>query len=292
VQTFILAAGKGTRLLPYSSILPKPLFPILGQPILKIILNQLLSNGFNKIGINCWYLKEKLLSFLKDFSESNSEVDLHIFEEKELLGTGGALVNAKEFFKDTTLVINSDILTNLNFKALLNEHTSRGNPISMVFYKGHNNNVEVDLDKGVVKRFRTKAENTFTFAGIQIIEPEAINILPSNFDLINSYQELLKRDVKIGAILVENAYIADIGTPDSYLKVHEDLLLKRVKIKGCSEFQASTVLKDCVIKGKIEVENWAYLEDCIIEDGVTVSKVVAWKGSHIKKGFYEWKIIV
>ncbi|NPA39498.1 MAG: NDP-sugar synthase [Thermodesulfobacteria bacterium] len=292
MRAFILAAGKGTRLLPYSSILPKPLFPILGQPILKIILKQLISVNLTNIGINCWYLKESLISFLNTFSKSFPEVNLQIFEEKELLGTGGALINARSFFKDTTLVINSDILTNLNFKNILRAHESIGTPVSMVFYKGHNNNVEIDLEKRIVKKFRTKGGSTFTFAGIQVIESELIKVLPCNFDLINSYEELLKKGVKIGAIMVENSYIADIGTPESYLKVHEDLLLKRFEVKECPSFQTPVVFKNCVVKGKVEAKNWVFLEDCVIEDGVILSKVVAWKGARIKKGFYEWKILV
>jgi mannose-1-phosphate guanylyltransferase len=118
VQAFILSAGKGTRLLPYTNILPKPLFPILGKPIIEIILHQLKNLGITFIGINTFHLKEKLINFLKFYQEKNPQIEIRIFEERELMGTGGAIMNAKNLFKKETLIINSDILTNFNFKKL------------------------------------------------------------------------------------------------------------------------------------------------------------------------------
>ena len=97
MQAFILSAGKGTRLLPYTKILPKPLFPILGKPIIEIILDQLKKLGITSIGINAFHLKEKLLNFLKSYQNRNPQLEIQIFEEQELLGTGGAILNAKIF---------------------------------------------------------------------------------------------------------------------------------------------------------------------------------------------------
>jgi mannose-1-phosphate guanylyltransferase len=82
VQAFILSAGKGTRLLSYTNILPKPLFPILGKPIIEIILHQLKNLGITFIGINTFHLKEKLINFLKSYQEKNPQIEIRIFEER------------------------------------------------------------------------------------------------------------------------------------------------------------------------------------------------------------------
>ena len=143
MQAFILAAGKGTRLYPFTALFPKPLFPILGKSIIEIILDQLVNCGIKSIGVNAFHLKDKLVDFLKNYQQNNPQIQIEIFEEPELLGTGGALLNAKKFFKEPTLIINSDILTNLNFKKVFDYHFSVNHPITMVMYKGENNNVKI-----------------------------------------------------------------------------------------------------------------------------------------------------
>jgi len=65
--------------------------------------------GITSIGINVFHLKEKLLNFLKSYQKRNPQLEIRIFEEQELLGTGGAILNAKNFFKERTLIINSNI---------------------------------------------------------------------------------------------------------------------------------------------------------------------------------------
>jgi len=293
VQAFILSAGKGTRLLPYTKILPKPLFPILGKPIIEIILDQLKKLGITSIGINVFHLKEKLLNFLKSYQNRNPQLEIQIFEEQELLGTGGAILNAKNFFKERTLIINSDILTNFDFKKLYFFSTYLSSPVIMVLYKGEKNNVCVNLDSNIILSFRKYKKNLFTFAGIQIIDPYIIKYFPFKKDLIEIYQELIKRKFNISAYIENNSYFKDIGTIKNYLKAHEDILINKVKIPEVPFYSNSLVIKSKNINNNVVFKDWVYIEeDTIIENNTQLSRVISWKGAYIKSGIYKDKILI
>jgi len=293
VQAFILSAGKGTRLLPYTKILPKPLFPILGKPIIEIILDQLKKLGITSIGINVFHLKEKLLNFLKSYQNRNPQLEIQIFEEQELLGTGGAILNAKNFFKERTLIINSDILINFDFKKLYFFSTYLSSPVIMVLYKGEKNNVCVDLDSNIILSFREYKKDLFTFAGIQIIDPYIIKYFPFKKDLIEIYQELIKRKFSISAYIENNSYFKDIGTIKNYLKAHEDILINKVKIPEVPFYSNSLVIKSKNIDKNVVLKDWVYIEeDTIIENNTQLSRVISWKGAYIKSGIYENKILI
>ncbi len=297
MQAFILAAGKGQRLYPFSKILPKPLFPILGKPILNIILDQLISSGFKKIGINTFYLKDKIINFVKHYQKKCSEIEIRIFEEPKLLGTGGAILNAKDFFKKPTLIINSDILTNLNFKALFFKHLSISYPITMVFFKGKNNNVVIDTNSFDVLAFRTNSnKNThslFTYAGIQIINPDILPFFSSKNDLIEIYHDLLKNSIKIHAYIPKNSYFKDIGTISDYLNSHEDILINKIKIPFVPLFKDSIIIKQAQIEENVSFKDWVFIEDkTFIEKNTILSKVISWKGAYIKTGIYKNCILI
>lgn len=293
MQAFILSAGKGTRLLPYTNILPKPLFPILGKPILEIILDQLKNLGITFIGINTFHLKDKLISFLKSYQEKNPQIEIRIFEEKELMGTGGAIINAKNFFKEETLIINSDILTNFNFKKFFHFFNQSFSPIVMVLYQGENNNVEVDINFSTIISFRKQKKDNLTFTGIQIIDPQIIKYFPFKKDLIEIYQNLIKQGIKISAYIENNSYFKDIGNIENYLKAHEDILIKKVKIPETAFYSEPIIVKTEKIGSNVVFKDWVYIEEgTFIEANTQLSKVVTWKGAYIKSGIYESQVLI
>lgn len=293
MQAFILSAGKGTRLLPYTNILPKPLFPILGKPILEIILDQLKNLGITFIGVNTFHLKDKLISFLKSYQEKNPQIEIRIFEEKELMGTGGAIINAKNFFKEETLIINSDILTNFNFKKFFHFFNQSFSPIVMVLYQGENNNVEVDINFSTIISFRKQKEDNLTFTGIQIIDPQIIKYFPFKKDLIEIYQNLIKQGIKISAYIENNSYFKDIGNIENYLKAHEDILIKKVKIPETAFYSEPIIVKTEKIGSNVVFKDWVYIEEgTFIEANTQLSKIVTWEGAYIKSGIYESQVLI
>uniref|UniRef100_A0A7V4N432 NDP-sugar synthase n=1 Tax=Thermodesulfobacterium geofontis TaxID=1295609 RepID=A0A7V4N432_9BACT len=293
MQAFILSAGKGTRLLPYTKILPKPLFPILGKPVVEIILDQLKNLGITLIGINTFHLKDKLINFLKSYQKKNPQIKIRIFEEKELMGTGGAIINAKNFFKEETLIINSDILTNFNFEKLYYFFNQSFSPVVMVLHKGENNNVEVDINSNTIISFRKQKEDNLTFTGIQMIDPKIIKYFPFKKDLIDIYQNLINKGIKISAFIENNSYFKDIGNIKNYLKAHEDILIKKIKIPETTFYSKPIVVKTKNIGNNVIFKDWVYIEeDTFIEANTQLSKVVTWKRAYIKSGIYESQVLI
>jgi mannose-1-phosphate guanylyltransferase len=291
VKAFLLAAGKGERLLPYTQFLPKPLFPILGVPILEIQLKKLLKLGIRDIGINIFHLKEKILVFLRSFSQKNP-VNLSIFEEKELLGTGGGIFNAKDFFTNSTLIINSDILFDFPLEILIEYHQKNKSLITLVCTSNYSSkNVKVDFQNNKVLSFRSKESNVF-YTGIQIVEPEIFEFLSPKFDLIDTYIEGLSQGLKISAIMVNDYSFIDIGTLSNYFIAHEKILLNKLILPELGKVESPFIIK---VKGfdskKVSFVDWVFIDEgCKLSGNTVLKKVIAWKGATIPEGIHEEKL--
>ncbi len=116
----ILAGGEGTRLRPYTTVLPKPLMPIGDRPVLDIVVRQLKAHGFERITIATGYLAELIEAFFRDGSSYGIPIDY--FREHEPLGTVGALALIDGLADDDLLVMNGDVLTDIDYGALLERH--------------------------------------------------------------------------------------------------------------------------------------------------------------------------
>src|SRR4030042_4593141 len=124
-SVFILAAGLGERLRPITDHIPKPLLPILGKPILQSVLEKIIALPINNIGINLHHKRNIIENWIK---HSAYFENITLFPEDPLLGTGGALKNAEVFLKNGPfLVHNSDIISTIDLKKLLEFHISSGN---------------------------------------------------------------------------------------------------------------------------------------------------------------------
>lgn len=291
MKAFLLAAGKGERLLPYTQFLPKPLFLILGVPILEIQLKKLLKLGIRNIGINIFHLKEKILDFLRSFSQK-IPVNLSIFEEKELLGTGGGIFNAKDFFTNSTLIINSDILFDFPLEILIEYHQKNKSHITLVCTSNSNSkNVKVDFRKNKVLSFRSKDSNVF-YTGIQIVEPEIFEFLNPKFDLIDTYIEGLSQGLKISAIVVNEYSFIDIGTLSNYFIAHEKILLNKLILPELGKVESPFIIKAKEFDSKkVSFVDWVFIDEgCKLSGNAILKKVIAWKGATIPQGIHEEKL--
>jgi NDP-mannose synthase len=122
-RAIILAGGLGTRLRPYTVVLPKPLVPIGDRPVLDIIVRQLAHYGFEGITIATGYLAELIEAFFRDGSEYGIPIDY--FRERDPLGTVGALAFI-EGLDDDFLVMNGDTVTDMDYSAVLAHHSESG----------------------------------------------------------------------------------------------------------------------------------------------------------------------
>ena len=122
MQALILAGGKGSRLLPYTKVIPKPLMPIGEMPILEIILRQLKNSGFDSVILAVNYMSQMFELFFQKGEKIGITIE-YSYESKPL-GTAGPIANAFNLLEDDFLVMNGDILTSLDYKEFYEEHTS------------------------------------------------------------------------------------------------------------------------------------------------------------------------
>jgi NDP-sugar pyrophosphorylase family protein len=144
MRAIILAGGKGTRLLPYTTVLPKPLMPIGQQPIVEVVIRQLHHNGFNRITLALGHLSHLIKAVLDNGHHLGVEVDYSI--EDRALGTTGPLALIKDL-DETFLVMNGDVLTDLNFRDPMDFHRDQDAAATIVVHRR-----TVRIDYGVLSR--------------------------------------------------------------------------------------------------------------------------------------------
>ncbi|MCP4344560.1 MAG: phosphotransferase [Desulfobacterales bacterium] len=219
MKAMILAAGFGTRLLPYTEDTPKPLFTIAGRPLLDIIIRSLQSAGCEAVIINTHHLPQKIDSFI---AGQKYLFPVSTRYEPEILGTGGAIKNASDFWDDRPfMVINSDIVTNIDLGKVYEYHLNHNFPATLVLHDDPDfNTVTADKDSFITgfNPQPTTGNHSLTFTGIQVINPEVISYIPENVfsSSIDAYTKLMAEGKKIKAFISKQYNWKDIGTPERY----------------------------------------------------------------------------
>jgi aminoglycoside/choline kinase family phosphotransferase/GTP:adenosylcobinamide-phosphate guanylyltransferase len=222
MKALILAAGFGTRLLPHTQTIPKALFPIAGRPMIDIIIDQLVESGCSEIMINAHHLHEKISSHVRS---RNYPIPVHTRFEEKILGTGGAIKNVSDFLEDRPfLVINSDILSDINLRAVFEYHIGHPHPATLVMHDYPEfNSVWLDAQGFVVgfdpnAKNRPDARSCIAFTGIQIVNPVMMDFIPENqfISSIDVYGKMIRSGHKIATYIPKDHYWRDIGSPESY----------------------------------------------------------------------------
>ncbi|MDF1592178.1 MAG: sugar phosphate nucleotidyltransferase [Desulfobacterales bacterium] len=223
MKALILAAGFGTRLQPYTNITPKCLFPIDGRPLLDFIICNLHKAGCREIIVNTHHLPQKIETFI---ASQNYRIPVSTRYESQILGTGGAIKNAADFWDDNPfMVINSDIFTDISLKAVYELHLQHPYPATLVLCDDPEfNTVQVDPDGFVIAFENSRGisspqkNSPLTFTGIQVLDPEVLALIPDNCfsGSIDMYKKLLSSHRKLKAFLAPAQSWKDIGTPERY----------------------------------------------------------------------------
>ena len=176
VLAIILGGGKGTRLDPFTRVLPKPLIPVGDHPIVELIMNEYQSYGCDDFHIIVNYKKELMKAY---FSDNEKSYRISWYDEEKPLGTGGGLSLLRGVFKDTFFFANCDALLTANYESMLKFHKENENVITMVCaYK--NLNIPYGVVKigrnGMIDQMEEKPLLSFLVnTGIYIVEPEVID---------------------------------------------------------------------------------------------------------------------
>jgi NDP-sugar pyrophosphorylase family protein len=227
-RAVILAGGEGTRLRPYTTVLPKPLMPIGDRPVLDIVVRQLKSHGFERITIATGYLAELIEAFFRDGDSYGIPIDY--FREQEPLGTVGALALIADLEQDDLLVMNGDVLTDIDYGGLLDRHRASDAAATIATKVRH---IQVSL--GVLK-FSDESDPTrltgydekpaidFTASmGVYCFAPRALAFIEPGEHL--DFPDLILRLIAAGETVrawPSDDYWLDIGRHDDYEQAQEE----------------------------------------------------------------------
>ena len=233
MRAIILAGGKGTRLRPYTTLIPKPLVPLGGKySILEIILLQLKRDGFTHVTLAVNHLSHLIMAYFGDGSRLGLKLDYSL-EEGEL-STIGPLTLIDDL-PDNFLVMNGDILCDLDYRAFYEQHLAAGSQISVSAYRR-----QVKIDFGVLRyneagrlsEFQEKPRYDFDVSmGIYCISKQVIDALPRGgaYGFDNLMVDGLAAERRID-IRPFGGYWLDIGRPDDYEYADEHFAELAVKL--------------------------------------------------------------
>lgn len=224
LQAVIMAGGYGKRLHPLTQDLPKPMLPVGDRPLMEHIVEQLRESGVHRINVSTHYMPDKIVEHFGDGSAFGVEID-YVSEESPL-GTAGAL-GLLENVKETLLIINGDILTGVDFRAMREFHQEH-NAVITVGVRQYDFQVPygvIECDEWRVKRLHEKPVfHFFVNAGIYLVEPEALKHIPKNerCDMTDLIERLTKEGLPVASFPVVE-YWLDIGRHSDYERAQEDL---------------------------------------------------------------------
>lgn len=225
VDAVLMAGGRGQRLLPLTKDLPKPLLKIGDKPIIEHNIDRLIRFGVKNIRISINYLGDKIVNYFKDGEAKG--VSIKYIREQEPLGTIGSLSLVDAFEEDVILLMNSDLLTNIDFGDLYNEFIQSGADMAVATTQHH---VDfpfaiLELEKNMVCSLKEKPRYTyFANAGIYLIKKSLLTYLPKG-EFYNA-TDLMEKVIAEGKKLIHFpilGYWLDIGRMNDFHKAQEDI---------------------------------------------------------------------
>jgi len=228
LRAIVMAGGYGTRLRPLTDDLPKPMLPIGDRPLLEIIVNGLREAGIRQVNVATHYKGEMIAEHFKDGQDFG--VDIRYVHEDRPLGTAGALSLLEES-EEPLLVINGDILTRVDFHAMLDFHREHNADLTVAVrqYEFRVPYGVIDTDGTAVKGISEKPLfRQFINAGIYLLNPSIRHLIPNgqHYDIPDLIHQLLKENRPVVCFPIRE-YWLDIGKSDHYDQAKIDVAAGR-----------------------------------------------------------------
>ena len=220
VPVVILAGGKGTRLRPFTASFPKPLVPLGDMPILELVLRQLSRHGFCNVTLSLGHLSELITAYVGSRSWMVKDLDVRYINEETPSGTAGSLSRVPDL-DGTFLVMNGDVLTDLDYAALVRDHKRSGAAVTIA---AHTKDVKIDLgvleadDSGRLVGYIEKPTRQYDVSmGVYVYDSRVLDYIPKDeyLDFPTLIQNLLEAGERVNVYRNE-AFWLDIGRPEDY----------------------------------------------------------------------------
>jgi len=313
MKAVILVGGQGTRLRPLTCNTPKPMIPLMNRPFIEQMLEQLRDQGIDEVILAVQYLADRFREALGDGSRLGLKV--HIVEEPEPRGTAGAVKHVEHMLDGTTFVFNGDVMTDLDLRAMLDFHRQRGSKLTIALTPVEDPTafglVETDSD-GRIQRFleKPRPEDVTTDminAGTYIIEPELFRYVPPNqhymFERGLFPVVLQTKDPMYG--YPSRAYWTDVGKPATYLEVHHDILVGKLRYQfrgrqaaerawledGAEVHELSQLVGPVILGAGVRIESGARIigptvigARSVVKSNATIEGSVLWEDNIVDEG--------
>jgi len=289
MKAMILAAGYGERLWPLTADRTKPALPVLGKPLVGYVAEYLAGFGIKEVIVNLHHHPDSVRRALGDGSQFG--VVMEYVHEPVILGTSGALDNARTFLEsDTFVVVNGKLITDLDLNAALAEHRAREALATLVLRP--NEKFErfsfVELDNGLVKRFAgmpsrntwQSVDSPLMFTGIHIIEPRIFDYIPRGVfsdSVIDVYPQAIARGEIILGHVAEGMWY-ELSTLQRYLDISLALLGQTgrdVYAGRNSKIDREADVRESILWDDVTIEAGAKVSRSVLADGVFVPKGVS-----------------
>ncbi len=302
MKAIILAAGFGTRLFPLTIDRTKPAIPFLNKPLVGYVAEYVAKFGFRDVVVNLHHQPESVKAALGDGSRYG--VNIHYtLETPEILGTSGALDNARQLLEDDTfLIVNGKIITDIDIAAALETHRKTGAIATMILKENKRLEKfsEVYAEGGLITGFgvfpenstleeianrKSQIANPLMFTGIHILEPRVFDYIPRGIysDIVPSfYNPAIKKGEKIAAHVAEGKWF-ELSTIPRYLDITLAMMNGENICKG----------ENCHISSKAVVENSILWDNVTIAEDAQLNRVILADDVKIDSGeIYENAAIV
>lgn len=314
MRAMILGAGLGTRLRPLTHVRPKPLAPIMGTTILEFWLNRLRSQGFQEVALNAHHLASRFREVLVNVRQP---LPIRIFEEPILLGTGGGIRNALEFFQqEDFVVVNGDTLCDADLRAILLRHLGSGEPVTLVLHDCPEfNNVAVQgLDRIVAfgqEACRLSRERSdirlLAFTGIHCLNPGVLGSQQRGvpLDILSIYRNFIEKDRPLKAIVLSRPIWREMGTLEAYRALHAECgrwprgILEPLNTGSPQWVHPSCEVapdaqftgyvsagRRCRIRGGAVLENTILWDDVEVDEGSMLKDCIVTDGVSLRGSFF------
>lgn len=279
-KAVLLAAGYGARLLPLTLCRPKPLCPVWGKPAMFHALERLREWGVRDVLINVHCHAGKIVDYLRRHPVAGLRCQISF--EPEILGTGGALPRARWFLDDDPFwMLNADVLADVPCRPLLDAFAARPVLAALWLVPGRGP-CTVETERGLVTTFRSAmpgAPGTATFSGLHLLSPRILRFLSGTGEesIVTAYERAMRAGEPIAGVTVPDAYWADIGTPESYLQAHREIVARAARHEPGKALYAGPPLPRGVpprsfrsVGRRADIAPSARLVDTVVWDDVTL----------------------
>ncbi len=289
-KAVILAAGFGTRMLPLSLEVPKPLMPLWGRPVLDRLLAMLDGWGVEEVLLNLHHLPDAVCAWARRRGTAPPRLTLSF--EPDLLGTGGALRRAAWFLDAPSFwLLNADLAADLDPAPLRRAFQVRGT-LAALWLEPRRGPRTVERQGARITEFvssRPGTDGTCTFSGLHLVSRRALEFLPpAGFaSIIDAYRRAMAAGERVAGVCVPGSYWADLGTPAAYLQAHREIAERHARgMPGARLFDpAAAGRATAARRGGARVSGTVALGSGVrVDRGARLRDSVVWDGARLTAG--------